>query len=300
MDMGAGRSRNKYAYQNSDDENDSTESDSQATTDDDTEDEARAEVENALVQSALARIRKAQAKGKQDVRLNKEELAALERRRKRLQAEADARKRGTDRKRPKEKEKRFSIPLSQLDPPLAGRGGPSTSDDALPRHPLPSTMLLGQVQPSPPIGLFPPPGASQIRTRSSASSSLRASSLRQDSSSPFEYQYVSPHPTQRHASDTPRATSSRTSIPREADWPIQLTPSPRIPDPFLYQTAGDDDTGSDGLGHGARIARDGSRENVIVVESGSEPEPEPEPEPLLTRSKAKRKPVGGGRKRKGK
>lgn len=127
--MGSGRSRNKYAYQPSDDGNDSSEIDSQATTDSDTEDEARAEMENALVQSALTRIRKAKARGKQDVKLNKGELAALERRRKRLQSEAEsaARKKGKSRKRQKEKEQRVAVPLSHFDPSLPPRHIADTS-----------------------------------------------------------------------------------------------------------------------------------------------------------------------------
>ncbi|KAF2972976.1 hypothetical protein GQX73_g646 [Xylaria multiplex] len=211
IDMGSGRSRNKYAYQHSDDGNDSTEVDSQATTEDDTEDEARAEMENALVQSALARIRKAKSKGKQDVKLNKGELAALERRRKRLQAEAEsaARRKGKGRKR-KEKEKRVAVPLSQFDPSQDHHG--------------------------PPIGVFNPPSTSQTRPRSSTPSSHRSSSQHHGSSSPFDYQYVSPS-NRRHASDTARPSSSLKNIPRDEDERSQ-SPSRLVPDPFQYQTEG--------------------------------------------------------------
>jgi hypothetical protein len=48
--------------------------------------------EEALVQSALARIRRAQEKGKREVKLNQDELDALENRRKRMQAAATATK----------------------------------------------------------------------------------------------------------------------------------------------------------------------------------------------------------------
>ncbi|KAI3316774.1 PRA1 family protein-domain-containing protein [Xylariaceae sp. AK1471] len=337
IDMGGGRSRNKYAYQNSDDNDDSTESNSQATTDNDTEDEARAEMENALVQSALARIRKAKAKGKQDVKLNKEELAALERRRKRLQAEADAKKKDTGRKR-KEKEQRVAVPLSHFDPPLPGRGGLSASDDALPRHPLPSTIVHSQGQPGPPTGLFPLPGSSQTRPRSSTSS--RRPSLRHGSSSPFEYQYVSPHSNQRHTPDTPRPSSSRTPLPHEEDWRPQSSPSPpRIPDPFQYQTAGPRapyptsavaarripgafDMAYNGVSRSSAPATARSVSNEITPDdddTGSDDDGngvhiarntsqedvivvESSPEPELGRSRAKRKPAsgGGGRRRKGK
>jgi len=49
--------------------------------------------EEALVQSALARIRRAQEKGKREVKLNQDELDALEKRRKRMQAAATTKER---------------------------------------------------------------------------------------------------------------------------------------------------------------------------------------------------------------
>lgn len=49
--------------------------------------------EEALVQSALARIRRAQEKGKREVKLNQDEIDALEKRRKRMQAAATTRER---------------------------------------------------------------------------------------------------------------------------------------------------------------------------------------------------------------
>lgn len=221
IDMGGGRSRNKYAYQHSDDD-DSSENDTQRTTESDTEDDARTEMENALVQSALARIRKAKAKGKQDVKLNKGELAALERRRKRQQAgaEAAAKKKGKD-KRKKGKDERFAVPLSQLD--------------------------------------------STPRPHSSAS--RHSPPQRQGSSSPFDYQYVSPR---RHASDTGKPSSSN-NLPRDEDWNAQST------DPFQYQTAGTSESyPTSALAYGELAPEDDtsndtrvqlkSLEDVIVVE----------------------------------
>ncbi|KAI1132305.1 hypothetical protein F5Y10DRAFT_218967 [Nemania abortiva] len=281
--MGGGRSRNKYAYQPSDDDNDLTETDSQATTDNETEDDARAEMENALVQSALARIRKARARGKQDVKLNKGEVAALERRRKRLEADAAARRRDTDRKRGKEKEQRVAVPLSHFDAHLSSRGGPSTIDDISPQH-----------QRQPPVGLFSPPGASQARPRSSTPSSHRSSSQRHGSSSPFDYQYVSAPSNRRHASD-PKQSSSLKNLAHEEDQHSQ-SPPPHVLDPFQYQTGGPDAlysaaarSGSgeitpegDVIGnfdHGYS-AQMGHQEDVIVIESS--------PEQGLGRSKGKK------------
>ncbi|TGJ84192.1 hypothetical protein E0Z10_g4577 [Xylaria hypoxylon] len=234
IDMGSGRSRKKYAYQHSDDGNESTEIDSQVTTDDDTEDEARAEMEDALVQSALARIRKAKSRGKQDVKLNKGELAALERRRKRLQAEAEsaARRKGKDSRKRKEKEKRVAVPLSHFNPSTPNRGSLSISDDTLPR------LVHGQGQPSPPIGMFAPPSTSQTRPPSSTSSSRRSSSQRHGSSSPFDYQYVSAASNRRHPSDTAKSSSSLKNLPRDEDRRSQSPPSQFVPDPFQYQTEG--------------------------------------------------------------
>ncbi|KAI0425191.1 hypothetical protein F5Y09DRAFT_111716 [Xylaria sp. FL1042] len=266
IDMGSGRLRNKYAYRHSDDDNDSTEAESQATSESDTEDEARAEMENALVQSALTRIRKAKAKGRQDVKLNKGELAALERRRKRLQAEAEsaAKKKGKDRKRQKEKEQRVAVPLSHFDSSNPNRRSLSTSDDPLALH-RPST------------------------------SSHHSPSQRHGSSSPFDYQYVSTASNLRHASDTGRPSSSLKSLPLDDDWNAQSS-SQLVPDPFQYQTAGpsgsyptdalaygdmpaaksgsgeitpEDDTGSDGHGGRGQVK---NLEDVIVVETGSSPE----------------------------
>ncbi|KAI1734306.1 hypothetical protein F4680DRAFT_355934 [Xylaria scruposa] len=316
IDLGAGRSRNKYAYQHSDEDNDLTESDSQATTSNETEDEAQAELENALVQSALARIRKARAKGKQDVKLNKGEVAALERRRKRLESEAKAK----DRKRRKEKERRVAVPLSHFDSALSNPGGPATLDNTLARQ-SPASAMPVQGQPSPPMGVFLPPSTSQARTRSSTSSSHRSSYQHHGSSSPFDYQYVSPGADKRHISDT---------RPSEEDWRTQSLSSQNAPDPFQYQTAGPsapyptsseaygdiflsgnpaaarsgsgkitpeaNDTGSD-RGDGRQVDRTLRSDNVIVVEAGSSPEQE------FGRSRnsspTKRK-SSGGRRRKGK
>ncbi|KAL7629614.1 hypothetical protein AAE478_001136 [Parahypoxylon ruwenzoriense] len=222
IDLGGGaRSRDGYAYQQSDDDDDndedSTENDSHASSGEDTEDENQIinrELEDALVQSALSRIRRAQAKGRQDVKLNKEELAALERRRKRLQAEAEAAKRRNGGRR-KEKEQRYAVPLSHFDQ----HGGPSGSEESLTRRTLHST--------GPPMGRFPPPNAARGRSGSGTRSSRRPHAEVPDSP-PFDYQYVNAPPNQRHASDTAaRPSSSRLS-----------SSSREYKDPFQYQTAG--------------------------------------------------------------
>lgn len=202
------RSRGGYAYQDSDDE------DGDSTEDDDTEQDTEDE-DNELVQAAMARIRKAQEKGKQDVRLSKKELAALERHRKRME--------GGDRRR--KKEERIAVPLAQFDMPAAEssssrRRSRVVSDDTLPRHPSPSTLTSAQGRPGPPVGLFPPPNAA----RSSSSSSRHLA-------------------TQRHPSETSsRSASGRVPYPAD-DNDYRSTSSLSLssrqgPDPFAFQTSG--------------------------------------------------------------
>ncbi|KAH8199120.1 hypothetical protein TruAng_006706 [Truncatella angustata] len=238
------RQRRAYAY---DEGNESTEDDSEESSDHDSdndEDDATRELDDALVQSALSRIRKAQSKGRQDVKLSKEELKALERRRKRLEEEAKAKRRqtsnGSEKKR--RKEQRVAVPLSHLDVPVPvpskaskTKASASKSDDALPRHPSPATV--NNQGRAPPMGLFPPPG-SRTRPRSATSSSHRQSPAQ--GSSPFEYSYVRPPPNQRNASgSSSRSSSTRPPYPPEdSEWRPSSSSSRDTRDPFMYQTAG--------------------------------------------------------------
>ncbi|KAI1800400.1 hypothetical protein F4811DRAFT_30953 [Daldinia bambusicola] len=283
---GSGQPRNSYAYQHSDDENDSTEDDSEAASeeDEDEDDEnsaLRRELDEALVQSALSRIRRAQAKGKADVKLNKEELAALERRRKRLQAEKDARRRsGSDRKR-KEKEQRYAVPLSQFDDPQSGSE---------------------QNQLAPPMGRFPPPNASHSRPRdgsTSTSSTRRPRSIVGDSP-PFDYQYVHAPPNQRHASDpTAKPSSSRTSFTEARDIFQYQTAGPRALYPDRSSSRHtrreerngrerEDETTSDDGVHEARLSRGRSRGEIVVQAS---------PSPERTKSKKSSEPAASTKRK---
>lgn len=76
------------------------------------------EREEFLVQSAMARIERARARGRDDVNLNKFELAALDRRRKRME-------RGGSKK--KRKDQRVAVPLTQLEPVSRKNSGFSMS-----------------------------------------------------------------------------------------------------------------------------------------------------------------------------
>ncbi|TPX16987.1 uncharacterized protein E0L32_003549 [Thyridium curvatum] len=258
------RQRASYAHPFSDDEGDST---SEEDSGEDLEDDgelglamARDE-EEALVESALARIRRAQAKGRKEVKLNKEELAALERRRERMQNEE------AQRRRRKEKEQRFAVPISQLEPSSrkqtkkksSKQASPTNSDDGLPNHPTPGTFRKStDLENYPPIGYFPPPNASRSRPRSGTAASYRPPSRghRERSDSPFNYAYVNQQApgNPRHVSDTTTASRPRSSLgamPHEERWVPNLGASASAPsvqssrvqqqpqfDPFQYMTGG--------------------------------------------------------------
>lgn len=182
--------------------------------------------EEALADAAMARIQRAQAKGKKDVKLSKEELAAYQRRLQRMQ----------DQERRRRREERVAIPISQLDP-NALRKRQSLDSDSPPQPPSPE--LGGERQPGyPPMGYFPPPVSSRPRPRSGTASSRtpsRAPTDREQSSSPFTYTYVrADQPaTTRHPSDssTGRPLGDSTSAARDGG-------ALSMPDPFQYMTGG--------------------------------------------------------------
>ncbi|KAH8905051.1 hypothetical protein BR93DRAFT_762640 [Coniochaeta sp. PMI_546] len=254
--MGDGRSRSSYVFQQEDEED---EDDTSEDYDSEQDVEVRgghgtalSEREEAIVESALERIRRAQAKGKKDVRLTQEELAALERRRERMRAEEEARKKR------KEKKQRFAVPLSHLEPTVRKRRS-VVVDEPAPQRTVSGSFHEEPGRPVyPPMGYFPPPLASaRSRPRSGTASSQRPPSRdpasdRSRGNSPFRYSYVQhgyPPSASRHVSDTaPRPPSSSS---RQDSWPGtygQATPAsisaPSIPaqrqasaDPFRYMTA---------------------------------------------------------------
>ncbi|KAF9879679.1 hypothetical protein CkaCkLH20_02490 [Colletotrichum karsti] len=239
----AGASRRGYEYRSEDDdEDDSSEDDSEEEENDnssgdeldiDWDNLSPMEREEALVQTALARIRRAQENGRTDVKLNKEEMAALDRHKKRMEKEA----RKQERRRRKERDQRVSIPLAQFGAPM--RRPTLPSEDDLPRHPSPGTFAETQARDTmPAVGYFPPPSGSRPRQRSGTSSSQRPPSqaLRERGSSPFQYAYVGA----RHTSD-PKPSSSRG--PTDDGWsPSSSTSSMSRSragvDPFQFQTEG--------------------------------------------------------------
>jgi PRA1 family protein 1 len=240
----ASRVRKPYNYDDSDDSSEDSESEN--------EDEgtnalqvALRDKEEALVQSALARIRRAQEKGKREVKLNQDELDALEKRRKRMQAAATATKErkgsassggsGSERKRRNDRHL-VTIPIGE---PTSRKRGKSIRRDE-PANP-PGMLIEGPNGVTyAPLGYYPP------QTNSSRNSPTRPRSA-------TSQQLHGPPPqfgpgSSRHFSEGNRpvsssSTSSRRPLPDEEDW----VPSRRSSgssqshgiDPFEFQVSSD-------------------------------------------------------------
>jgi len=211
--------------------------------------------EEALVQSALARIRRAQAKGKSEVKLNKDELLALENHRKRKQAAAAQKERrssgsrgGSDSDRRRRSSTMITVPIAQAGP--SKRSSRSRKGDESPPHPPAATQPPGMLVAGPdgtltyaPIGYYPPSTSSR-----DSPSRNRPRSATVDKSHgpppPLPYPYGQ---SSRHLSDGNRPMSSgpnspRFPLPHEEEW----RPSSRSSrssvgsqghpvDPFEYQ-----------------------------------------------------------------
>lgn len=183
--------------------------------------------EEALVQSALARIRRAQERGKLEVKLHEDELAALERRRKRMQSNSTSKgRKGSGSSSSGERRRKsdlVTVPIVQPETqrPEPRRRSAKYRDDSPPR---PSSVVAapglryedadGGINFAP-IGQYPST-ASSIRnspSRPRSSSSLQHSSRH---TPPPQFQY------QRHVSDGNRPPSSsnapRAPLPHEEGW----------------------------------------------------------------------------------
>lgn len=235
------RRRQNYAYEQSEDGDSSDDSDQDTELDEEGQALSARDNEEALVNSAMRRIRRAQTSGKQDVKLSKKELSALESWRRR---EAET----SSQNRKKRKEQRYAVPLSQFGPISQKENRLQRPPSAVPSQP--SNEMLNRAygqRAQPPVGWFAHPSS----TRPSTSESRRPpsrSSDREPSSSPFQYSYVqqsSPVPTPRHLSDPAgRTRSARTSVSQEDGWTPQYNPSasthsvPASLDPFRFMTSG--------------------------------------------------------------
>lgn len=190
----------------------------------------------------MARIRRAQAKGKKDVKLSQEELKAIERQRQRMQGGGQKKK----------KEQRFAVPLSHLEPTSRKRidGAPAGTENS---PPLPQAGEA-QHRGHPPMGYFPPPSASRPPRPPERSGTIssrppsRSAVDREQSSSPFSYTYVQrgdQAASIRHSSDPaagqPRSRGSIYAEPGPMDGAVGSYPSAGPPgqfDPFQYMTGG--------------------------------------------------------------
>ena len=253
VDLATGsRARRGYAYDTEESSEDTGDSEVDGTN---ALQVAMRDKEEALVQSALARIRRAQEKGKQEVKLNQDELDALEKRRKRMQSAAisKARKgsgseRGSETEKRRRSDKLVTVPIASLEPNSKKKGKARRQEEMLP-HPPAATNPPGMVIAGPdgltyaPVGYYPPQTSglrsSPTRPRSATSQQLRGT--------PPQFAYPSPG-NPRHFSDNPRptsssSTSSRRPLPDEEGWlPAHSrrnsVSSQHYPvDPFEYQVS---------------------------------------------------------------
>jgi gas vesicle protein len=194
--------------------------------------------EEALVQSALARIRRAQEKGKSQVKLNPEELEALERRRQRMQALGTKGKQGSGSgsgsERKRRSERLISVPIADAPGRTKGKSRRGEDFDTRPSgSPAPPGILVGGADGVyAPLGYYPPQSSSSRNSPTRPRSSM---------SQQLAYQHGQP----RHYSDGTRPTSSssngsRRPLPDEEDWVPNSRRSSESSqhhgqDPFDYQ-----------------------------------------------------------------
>ncbi|KAF7856842.1 hypothetical protein EAF04_009603 [Stromatinia cepivora] len=243
------RPRRGYSYDEAErsSESDSDSEDSDYQEGDDRQLALRGDKEEAIVQGALARIRRAQEKGRQDVKLTQEELDALERRRIRMQAAAAAKaarkekgssgsgaekKRRTDRKTVDIASLLDPKPASEPRKRKSKRKSGSSSHHSTSAGP--GIIVDGPEGPSyTPIGGYHPSDRGTSRSRSSPRHG--------GNSTPG---------MSRHFSDSARPTSPhnnshRRSLPEEESWNptdnkrTSLTSQYRVADPFDYQVTAD-------------------------------------------------------------
>jgi len=236
MSSNEARARRSYSYGDSEE---TSNSDSEISEFDGTNalQIALRDKEEALVQSALARIRRAQEKGKREVKLNQDELDALEKRRKRMQAAATTKEKkgsGSGSDRDRKRSQRQLVPISSLDPKSQRKG--KGKRDVTP--PPPGLLIAGADGSASyaPLGYYPsqagPSRSSPARPRSSASQQVHGGP-------PPQY-------ANRHFSDGTRPNSSssngsRRPLPDEEGWiptsSRRSSVASQPVDPFEYQTS---------------------------------------------------------------
>ncbi|KAG9248324.1 hypothetical protein BJ878DRAFT_54418 [Calycina marina] len=246
-------SRRSYAYN---DTEESSDSDSEISEYDGTNalQIALRDKEEALVQSALARIRRAQEKGKREVKLNQDELDALEKRRKRMQAATTIKEKkphssGSDKDRKRSQRQLVPIPSLEVMPRARAASKSSSSKKGKSRRntsPPPSGIMVANHDGTTtyaPFGYHP----SQVGSSRGSPSRPRSSTSQQiHGNLPPHYVY-SQGPSSRHFSDGTRpgssaSNSSRRPLPDEESWIPTSSRRSSVAshasvDPFEYQTA---------------------------------------------------------------
>jgi len=243
------RARRAYAY-DTEDSSDSEMSEVEGTN---ALQVALRDKEEALVQSALARIRRAQEKGKREVKLNQDELDALEKRRKRMQAAATTKPRkdsagsggsGSEKRRKNDKHL-ITVPIAE---PSSRKKGKSKRSEEVLRHPPGASNPPGMLVAGPdgaltyaPVGYYPP------QESSSRSSPVRPRSANQQVRGEPPPQLAYPAgSSSRHFSEGMRPTSSssnssRRPLPDDESWlpahSRRSSVSSQPVDPFEYQTS---------------------------------------------------------------
>jgi len=223
------RARRSYTYDTEESSSDSGISEVEGT---DALQIALRDKEEALVQSALARIRRAQEKGKREVKLNQDELDALEKRRKRMQAAATTRHRkgsgssgsGNEKRRRSDRDRNLvTVPIAQ---PSSRKG---------------KSKRLEEIQPHPPAAANPP-GMLVAGPDGLANRQRPASSGHSRGEPPPQLGYPT-GPSNRHYSDGMRPTSSssnssRRPLPDEQSWlPAHSRRSSVSSQSSVYQTS---------------------------------------------------------------
>ncbi|TVY41554.1 Prenylated Rab acceptor [Lachnellula occidentalis] len=239
------RARRSYTYDTEESSSDSSISEVEGT---DALQIALRDKEEALVQSALARIRRAQEKGKREVKLNQDELDALEKRRKRMQAAATTRHRkgsgssgsGNEKRRRGDRDRNLvTVPIAQ---PSSRKGKSKRLEEIQPHPPAaanpPGTLVAGPDGLAyAPIGQYPPQGS-----RNSPNRQRPVSSGHSRGEPPPQMGYPT-GPSNRHYSDGIRPTSSSSSsarrpLPDEQSWlPANSRRSSVSSQSSVYQTS---------------------------------------------------------------
>ncbi|KFY68851.1 hypothetical protein V498_10554 [Pseudogymnoascus sp. VKM F-4517 (FW-2822)] len=280
----APKSRKAYAYQS-----DSSSSSSASSTDSDSSGNVSAaqialrDKEEALVQSALARIRRAQEKGKLEVKLREDELAALENRRKRIAAENAAKAKpkpsSSSSKREKasggsERRKKkgsgppmVTVPIVPPPEPASSSSRPHSRRHSRAIHADPALMESYAAD-------YRPPSSHQLQHHASPGRPRSSSSLARPGSQHYAYP-PPPMMTGRHASDGVRPGSSasmagmqmpmtvmRAMLPHEEGWDPSASRRGSVGsgaeyDPFEYQVRPEGDYGRGGGGGGGGYPRGG-------------------------------------------